>query len=294
MIYSGGPIEGGIPNVDLVSFIFERAGERGDRPALIDGPTGRTLSYAELERDVRCCAAGLAARGLGKGDVFAIFMPNALEYAVAFYGSIAAGGACTTVNPLYTARELGLQLTDSGARMLLTVPAFLEGARGEGATPFAQLLGDPGDAPDPGTDPAGDIAALPYSSGTTGAAKGVMLSHRNLVANTLQMSIPFRVGPEEAMILVLWSGAALVTMPRFELGSYLELSERYRVTRAYVVPPLAPARHPAVDQHDLSSLQTVICAAAPLGAELEDACSARLGCPVIQRPGRAPQTHPSD
>jgi acyl-CoA synthetase (AMP-forming)/AMP-acid ligase II len=60
-------------------------------------------------------------------------------------------------------------------------------------------LGDPGDAPDPGTDPAGDIAALPYSSGTTGAAKGVMLSHRNLVANTLQMSIPFRVGPEEAM-----------------------------------------------------------------------------------------------
>jgi hypothetical protein len=105
-----------------------------------------------------------------------------------------------------------------------------------------------------------------------------MLSHRDLVASTLQMSIPFRIGHEEAMILVLplfhiyglsvimnlglWSGATLVTMPQFELGSYLELSERYRVTRAYVVPPiaLALARHPAVGQHDLSSLQTIICA----------------------------------
>jgi acyl-CoA synthetase (AMP-forming)/AMP-acid ligase II len=86
------------------------------------------------------------------------------------------------------------------------------------------------------------------------------------------------------MGLGLWSGATLVTMARFDLGRYLELSERYRVMRAYVVPPiaLALAKHPTVETLDLSSLRTIICAAAPLGPELEDACARRIGCLVVQ------------
>ena len=106
MIYSGGPLEAEIPDLDLVSFTLRRARELGDKPALIDGPSGRTLSYAELERSVRSFAAGIAARGFAKGDTFAIHMPNVPEYAVAFHGVLAAGGRCTTANPLFTAAEL--------------------------------------------------------------------------------------------------------------------------------------------------------------------------------------------
>ena len=318
MIYSGGPLEREIPDVDLVSFTLERAEKRGEKPALIDGPSGRAVSYTELGRLVRSCAAGLAGRGFKPGETFAIFMPNVPEYAVAFYGAIAAGGQCTAANPLYTARELAFQLIDSGARMLLTAPAFIEVAReaahtagcelflvgdDDGAPSFAKLLGDPEAAPHIEIDAATDVAALPYSSGTTGLPKGVMLSHRNLIANVLQMDASLRVSGEEVMIAVLpffhiyglsailglglWSGATLVTMPRFALEPYLELSERYRVTRAWVAPPiaLALATDPVVESHDLSSLRTIICAAAPLGPELQEACARRTGCPVIQAYG---------
>jgi acyl-CoA synthetase (AMP-forming)/AMP-acid ligase II len=327
MIYSGGPLRAEIPDTDLTRFVLAGARELGEKPALIDGPSGRTLSYHELERSVRSFAAGLAARGFHKGETFAIYMPNVPEYPIAFYGVLAAGGRCTTVNPLYTARELGFQLVDSGARMLLTLPSFFEVASeaaasagcelfvlGEapGGGRFEELLGDADQAPAPAIAARADVAALPYSSGTTGLPKGVMLSHRNSVANLLQTDALQRLYPDEVLVAVLpffhiyglavilaaglRSGATLVTMPRFDLGQYLELSERYGATRAYVVPPiaLALAKHPAVDEHDLSSLQMVFSGAAPLGPELQEACSERLGCPVSQGYGMtelSPLTH---
>jgi acyl-CoA synthetase (AMP-forming)/AMP-acid ligase II len=145
-----------------------------------------------------------------------------------------------------------------------------------------------------------DIAAIPYSSGTSGLSKGVMLSHRNLVANMIQMEGVFAVSPEDVVIAVLpffhvyglcvimnlglLGGATLVTMPRFELEQFLDLLERYRVTRAYVVPPiaLALAKHPAVEGRNLSALRHIICAAAPLGADLAEEVAQRIGCPVSQ------------
>jgi acyl-CoA synthetase (AMP-forming)/AMP-acid ligase II len=111
-----------IPEIDLASFTLRHGKQLGDKPALIDGASGRALSYAELVRAVHCFAAGLAARGFGKGDTFCICMPNVPEFAVAFHGVLAAGGRCTTANPMYTARELGHQLADTNARILLTVP----------------------------------------------------------------------------------------------------------------------------------------------------------------------------
>ena len=164
MIYSGGTLAADIPDIDLASFTLHRAKELGDKPALIDGPSSRALSYADLERSVRSLAAGLTAREFVKGDTFAIFMPNVPEYAVAFHGAVAAGGRCTTANPRYTARELGRQLADSRAKLLLTSPPFLDVARkataqagdcevfvlGEAADvpSFSELLGDPGAAPE--------------------------------------------------------------------------------------------------------------------------------------------------
>jgi acyl-CoA synthetase (AMP-forming)/AMP-acid ligase II len=261
-------------------------------------------------------AAGLAARGFGKGDVLAIHSPNLPEYALAFYGTAAAGGAATTINPLYTVDELAFQLKDAGARFLVTVPPFLDRAReaaartaveevfvfgeAEGATPFASLLAAGGQPPAVEIDPADDLVALPYSSGTTGLPKGVMLTHRNLVANLCQIQETLAAGTGERLVAVLpfyhiyglvvlmaaalRDGSTLVTMPRFDLEQFLRILQEHHVTRAYLVPPivLALAKHPMVDQYDLSALQVVVSGAAPLDAGLQGAAASRVDCMVAQ------------
>jgi acyl-CoA synthetase (AMP-forming)/AMP-acid ligase II len=317
-----------IPATDVTSFVLGEAPARGSKPALIDGPSGRVLTYEDLARSVRALAAGLAARGFGKGDTLAIYMPNLPEYAIAFHGVAAAGGRATTVNPLYTAGELAHQLRDSGARAMVTVPPFLDAAKeaaseagtdeiyvvgeADSATPFAELLADPDGAPEVEIDPETDLAVLPYSSGTTGLPKGVMLTHRNLVANVLQTQAGFPVHADDTVIGVLpffhiygqtvimnqglWAGATIVTMPRFDLEQFLDLLERHRVTQAYVVPPiaLALAKHPAVEGRDLSALRAIMSGAAPLGAELTQQVASRVACKVIQGYGlteTSPVTH---
>ena len=316
------------PDRDITSFVLQRAAELGDKPALIDGPTGRTITFAELDAATRALAAGLAARGFGPGDALAIYMPNLPEYAVAFHGVARAGGRATTANPLYTARELEHQLRDSEAKILLTVPPFLDVAReaadaagiedvfvvgeAEGAAPVSDLLGDPAEAPDVVIDASADLAVLPYSSGTTGLPKGVMLTHSNLVANLVQIQDAFPISEDDVLIGCLpffhiygqtvimnqglWQGATIVTMPRFDLEQYLDLIAEHGVSRAYVVPPiaLALAKHPAVDQRDLSSVDVVMSGAAPLGAELVGQVAERIDCKVIQGYGlteTSPVTH---
>ncbi len=318
-----------IPVTDVTSFVTASFAERADEPALIDGPSGRTLTYAELERAIRSLAAGLAQRGFGKGDTLAVYMPNVPEYAVVFHGAASAGGRCTTANPLYTANELAHQLEDSGAQLLVTVGPCLGTAlqaaaqagigdqvyvlgEEEGAKPFSDLLGDPDAAPALDIDPMNDLAVLPYSSGTTGLPKGVMLSHHNLVSNLVQMQAALSIGDEDTLIGCLpffhiygmtvimnqglRNGATIVTMPRFDLDQFLTLLDEHGVTRTYVVPPIAVAlaKHPAIDAHDLSSVRTIMSGAAPLGAELAEKVAERLDCDVIQGYGMtetSPVTH---
>jgi acyl-CoA synthetase (AMP-forming)/AMP-acid ligase II len=306
-----------IPEQSLPSFVLERAPELADRAALIDGSNGRTLTYAQLDEAARSFAAGLQARGFAKGDVFAISSPNTPEFAVAFFGVGMAGGVTTTANPLYTARELAFQLNDSSARFLLTAPPFLEVALaaareskveevfviggGEGATPFAELLAaDPATAKKPIIDPKQDLLVLPYSSGTTGKPKGVMLTHHNLVANicqyreleefddheTLIAVLPFFhiYGMTVIMSAALSRGSTIVSLPRFDIDEFLLAIERHKVSIAYVVPPivLALTNHPVVDNHDISSLKFINSGGAPLGEDLEKACAARIGSVIKQ------------
>lgn len=317
-----------IPEVALHEFVFEHADQRADKTALIDGPSGRTITYGELVHQVEAFAAGLTARGLEPGEVVGIFSPNIPEYAVAFHGIARAGGTVTTVNPTSTAKELGRQLTDAGARFLLTAPPFAETAieaaetagveevfvfgEAEGLSTVTDLMGDPDAAPDVSIDPSEHLVALPFSSGTTGLPKGVMLSHRNLVANVSQSVemletteddvvigvLPFFhiYGMTVIMNLALRSGATVVTMPKFDLGQFLELHQEHGITQCYAVPPivLALAKQPVVDDYDLSALKFVMCGAAALSADLSDAASERLDCTVIQGYGMtetSPVTH---
>ena len=325
-VHTGAPLD--VPSVSLPEFVLDGLAARGDKPALIDGPTGRVLTYAALAAGVDRVAAGLAARGFGRGDVFGILAPNLPEFPVAFHGVLRAGGTATTMNPLSSADELAHQLTDARARFLLTVPPLLPVAReaadragveevfvfgeAEGATPFSALMGD-GPPPDlAGLDPAVDLAALPYSSGTTGLPKGVMLTHRNLVANLLQFQAGDDGSPDDVLIAVLpffhiygmtllvnaalRTGQTVVTMPRFDFEPFLQLLQDHRVNKAFLVPPIlvALAKHPLVDRFDLSALKRIVSGAAPLGTELGAAVAARLGCEVKQGYGMtetSPVTH---
>ena len=114
MIFRGPYTEVEIPAVSLTDFVFSRAAAHADKTALVDGVSGRALTYAELMGAIGRVAAALARRGFKKGDVFAIFSPNLPEYAVAFHAVATLGGAATTINPLYTAEEVRSQLTDAG------------------------------------------------------------------------------------------------------------------------------------------------------------------------------------
>ena len=328
MIYRSPYPDVNIPNVTLQDHLFEHVARYADKAALIDGPTGRTVTYGQLLDAVRRTAAGLAARGFRKGDVFAIYSPNVPEYAISFLGVATAGGVNTTVNPLYRASELHRQLVDARARFLVTIPPLLgtakEAAAGspveeifvfgeeDGATPFAALASDGGTPPEVDIDPGEDLVALPYSSGTTGMPKGVMLTHRNLVANLCQTHSVEQLSADEVLIgilpfyhiygmVVIMSGAlraggTIVTMPRFDLEQFLALLQTHGVTTAYLVPPivLALAKHPLVDGYDISTLRNILSGAAPLPEPVAKACTERHNLILRQGYGlteTSPVTH---
>src|SRR5437868_12349471 len=330
MIVKGPYPDIAIPQTALTPFVLHRAKELGDKPALIEGPTGRTISYTQLADLVSIAAYNLSQRGLKKGDVFGILSPNCLEYAIAFHAVATLGGIVTPINPLYTKHEIAPQLKDCGARFLVTAPACVEKASeaaaeagveelfvfgsAPGATSFDSLLIDNGRAKQVEIDPKEDLVVLPYSSGTTGLPKGVMLTHYNLVANIRQMEGLCYFAETDTLICVLplfhiyglmvvlnmglYNGVSIVLMPRFDLESFLKAVQDYEVSLAHLVPPiiLSLSKNPIVDNYRLPRLQTIFSGAAPLGEELTRACMDRLGCNIRQGYGMtetSPVTHSS-
>ncbi|QMU78207.1 4-coumarate--CoA ligase family protein [Streptacidiphilus sp. PB12-B1b] len=319
-----------VPDTGLPAFLFgglgsDAADGLADRPAVID-TDGRGYTYGQLATAVDRVAAALAERGAGRGDVAAIFAPNCPDYAVVFHGVLASGAVASPANALYTPAELAHQLRDSGARFLFTSAGCLDRARaavaedgvrvaeiivlgpGEGApgavreTGFDELLAST--APSPEILIGGDdLAALPYSSGTTGLPKGVMLTHRNLVASMLQAKPLHRQDADSRVLAVLplshiygitaimnsalHHRSRIVTMPRFDLSGFLTAIEEHRIDHLYIAPPIALAlrKSPLVDEHDLSSVRLVMSAAAPLDGEAARALAARMGTTVIQAYG---------
>ncbi|RBY84105.1 4-coumarate--CoA ligase family protein [Blastococcus sp. TF02A-30] len=299
-----------IPNLSVPEFVLAAGKDRPDAPALIDGLKGDVITHGQLAQYVDRVAANLHARGLRKGDVVAVFCPNTPWFPVVFHGIAAAGCVMSPINSLYTPDEIAFQLKDSGAKVLITISLFMDRAQAavekspvdevivldgaEGHANLFDLLGADAPSVQVDIDPANDLVTLPYSSGTTGLPKGVMLTHRNLVANVSQCRPLIRLGEEERIIAVLpffhiygltvlmnqglaWGGA-VVTLPRFDLEDFLRTIQDHKITRAFVAPPilLALAKHPLVDQYDLSSLTSILSGAAPLDEQLALAAQDRL------------------
>lgn len=299
-----------IPEVPLTEFVLRQVAEMPDRAAMIDGATGKVYSFAELSDRIHRFAGGLQAAGFGPGHTLALLAPNGPDYAIVFHGAAVAGGTVTTINPVYGAEEVRFQLNDANAEMIITTQEYAETAglakEGTQVTDIAVIGEDSyealfGDAiSQVEIDVKTQVVVLPYSSGTTGLPKGVKLSHHNLVANLSQSNSLLEYGENEVALAflpffhiygmqvlmngLLAEGVTVVSMPRFDMVQALSLVQEHKVTQFFAVPPivLGLAKSPVVDEYDLSSIRKIFCGAAPLGGEIAEETSARIGCAVVQ------------
>ncbi|KAL8160229.1 hypothetical protein V2J09_001766 [Rumex salicifolius] len=320
-----------IPNhLPLHTYCFENLPEIGDRPCLIVGTTGKIYSFAETHLLCRKTAAGLSNLGVRKGDAIMLLLHNSAEFVFSFFAASMIGAVVTTANPYYTSSEIAKQLSSSKAKLMITHAQYVDKLREH--HPAGISVGDEGfvvvtvddppencldfsvlsDADDKdlkvretveeGFDPT-EAVALPFSSGTTGLPKGVILTHKSLVTSVAQQvdgeNPNLYLTPDDVILCLLplfhifslnsvllcamRAGSAILLVHKFEIAALLEQLERHKVSVAAVVPPLvlALAKNPMVEKFDLSAIRLVLSGAAPLGKELEDALRTRLPQAVL-------------
>jgi len=308
-----------IPDASIYDDLFGSLDEGDlDRVALIDPASGAETTYRALRAHVDAFAGALAARGVDTTTVVAVLCPNVPAFATVFHGILRLGAIVTTINSLYTAHEIENQIRDAEATWLVTVSPLLgpaaDAARAagipddrvivldgaEGHLDLRSMLAEGRTPPEVSFDPATHVAVLPYSSGTTGNPKGVMLTHRNLVANVHQCRVVIDLHRDDRVLavlpffhiygmtvllnLALRQRASLVTMPRFDLVDFLRNIQQYRCTFLFIAPPIAVAlaKHPVVDDFDITSVRTVFSGAAPLDGETAEAAAGRMGARILQ------------
>uniref|UniRef100_A0AAR5P8T8 AMP-dependent synthetase/ligase domain-containing protein n=1 Tax=Dendroctonus ponderosae TaxID=77166 RepID=A0AAR5P8T8_DENPD len=276
-----------------------------------------SLKNEELER-IAVVDGALHARGIQQGDVIALHAPNCLGFIIAFHGILRAGATVTTLNVLYSPTEISSQINDSNAKLCITTSMFLSHAvagvtdagldhkqiivldHAENYVSMAELISHAYWPPEYFVHAATYLAVLPYSSGTTGKAKGVMLTHHNLIANIAQCSavLPIReddtvlavlpffhiYGMNVIMNLTLQQRGKLVILPKFDLKPFLELIQNEKCSSIYIAPPIAVAltKHPLVKEYDLSSIRTIVCGAAPMDEALGAALTEQIPASLLQ------------
>ena len=305
MIYRSPYPDPVIPRMSLPDYVLAAAASYAEHRALIDGNSGETLTYGDLLRLVPAIAHSLAAERIRPGDVVALMSPNRPAWAAAFYGALAAGATITALNPQLTPREVTRQLRESHAVALIADSTVAEVAHtAAGAIPVLDLTalcdtavttaGQHGGS----VNPESDVAVLAYSGGTTGLPKGVLLTHRNLVACLCQHEAVYHVDSRDVFLAVLpffhiygmsiilgyglRHGATIVTMTRFDADRYLTLIGERQVTRLHLAPPLAAVVAAADPHFDLTSVRHAMSGAAPLDAATVVRLELRLKCPVGQ------------
>ncbi len=317
------------PYAEMLAHTAERYPEQ---IALLFGDV--CLTYRELNALVNSLANALLALGIHQGQKVCLFMTNRAEFVISWFAITRIGAVACPLNPSYKEREVTYQVVNSEAVALIVQHSLLplaEAARAQAPTlrhllvvgadqhdtsasltSFEQLLSSSPPTPPAGDNPAWeDVAALPYSSGTTGQPKGVMLSHKNLVVNAYQSIATAQITSTDRMLCSLplyhiygimlmgcaaLSGARLVLMERFEPGKWLQLIHEQRITLVYSVPQMLTvvADWPTLTQHNLSSVRFNQCGAAPVPPALARRFEQSTGIPVMTSYGlteAAPGTH---
>lgn len=307
-----------IPAMNFGKYLLDRMKRFRDQDAVVDGTTRKSYSYHDVISRSERLAAGLQRFGVQPGDVICMFTPNHIDYLTVFYSSTLINAVLQAINPLFTTDDLKKVLTDCNTKFIVTIPALVpkvtEATRGlkttkvivfgtsDGCTSFDSLLaaeGTPYRTPE--ADWKSKTAVLLYSSGTTGFPKAVKQTHYSLTANAIQMNrsginfsgqclISFLPLFHIYGLVVMGStvhcmGCKLVIMARFDLEEYLSLIQTFKPPTLQLVPPVMVllAKHPRVSEYDLSSVKRILCGAAPLSAEIEDAVLKRLKLEDIQQ-----------
>uniref|UniRef100_A0A7N0SVC3 AMP-dependent synthetase/ligase domain-containing protein n=1 Tax=Kalanchoe fedtschenkoi TaxID=63787 RepID=A0A7N0SVC3_KALFE len=300
------------PSTSMLSFLFRHPSST--KPALIDADSLETLTFAQLKSTVATLAHALRRIGVLKGHVVLILAPNSIRFPVCFLAVLALGAVATTVNPVYTVGEIAKQVADSKPRFVITVPELFEKVADFGMptvlmkpgsvhklkgkagiwdySDLIKMCGDEVELPDVEVKQS-DVAAILYSSGTTGLSKGVVLTHGNFIAAAVaSTSDQDRLSQEEREKTVficflpmfhifglsvityaqLQRKNTVVSLGKFEIDKVLKAVQDYRVTHMLVVPPvmIALAKQSVVKNYDLSSLKQIGSGAAPLGKDLMD------------------------
>ncbi|KAI8639567.1 hypothetical protein BD408DRAFT_445846 [Parasitella parasitica] len=326
-----------VPNIDLYSFMFNsnefNQTKDLNRPVTIDGETGRSLTWNQIRERASCMATGWTENvGLKKGETVAVFAPNQYDHVILYLSLLGAKCTISPGNPAYTEAEFEHQITNCQASALVTVPAllpvllkitdkiglprsriFLFGDKQvEGCRPYSSLSGNkPTITPLQGLDGANDTAFICYSSGTTGLAKGVMLTHKNFIAQVVQTInaepeedylnddvilgfLPFYhiYGLTSLVLNAFYKVVPVVIMARFDLELLCQLVEKYKVTLASIVPPVAVllAKAPVVAKYDLTTIRLLGCGAAPLSREHIEALAKRIPAQLKQGYGMTETT----
>jgi len=280
----------------------------------------QSLTYGSLASQAQTLAVGLQRLGVKKGDRVGLYLPNSPQLIVSFYGVWRTGAVVVPCNPMLKEHELAEQLHDAGARLLIAsatgaanarlvadqteIPLILTetgGATADGQLSFEQLVTGGENSPDEvAIDPREDLALLLYTGGTTGPPKGAMLTHRNIVANTMQFAEWYAVEPGRetcvsvipmfhsggmsgVMNVPLYSGATLLIMSRFNPVSVAKTVEAHRATRFFGVPTMyiAILNSEEARKYDLSSLRACRTNAAPLPASVKSAFDDLVGHEVL-------------
>ncbi|MGE5576615.1 MAG: long-chain-fatty-acid--CoA ligase [Syntrophothermus sp.] len=323
------------PDVTLQHYLDASAAQYPDSVAVIF--RGIRMSYRELADQVNRLANALDKLGIVKGDRVSLMMPNCPQAVVSYFAVLKVGAIVVQTNPLYTERELDYQINDSGSTAMIMLDALYTrlagirhktplqqvivtslGARvetGPGVLRLEELIaGHPPAPPRVAIDPAEDLALLQYTGGTTGVSKGVMLTHRNLVANALQIkewffgakmaqeriftALPlFHVyGMTVAMNYAMTIAAALILVPKFDIDEVLRTINEHRPTMFPGAPTMYVAvnHHPRVAEYDISSIRFCLSGSAPLPVEVQQEFERLTGGRLVEGYGlseASPVTH---